>query len=115
MKSSTTCTVKWSPGYQHIDTVQRQWWKSVSIIELPEIVYSFRYEAERLSMGLRPTQPLLPQDWVRPIPSGYDPQMPGFSPRSLIGSFHIKTLLMLPKLFTVIRRTPKVSRGDYGR
>jgi len=67
-----------------------------------------RYDAERLSMGLGRTRPLLPADWVRPIPAGYDARMPGYTARVAGRIMGTSRILSYNNL---LRR---IDRGEYG-
>ena len=71
-------------------------------------LFLHRYDAERLSMGLGRTRPLLPADWVRPIPAGYDARMPGYTPRvagRIMGS---------SRIFSYNNLLRRIDRGQFG-
>ena len=58
-------------------------------------------------MGLGRTLPLLPADWVRPIPSGYDARMPGYTPR-VAGR-----IMGASRVFSYNNLLRRIDRGQY--
>ena len=58
-------------------------------------------------MGLGRTLPLLPADWVRPIPSGYDARMPGYTPR-VAGR-----IMGASRVFSYNNLLSRIDRGQY--